>query len=84
MRRWDERRDERGTIWTWCSNCRACSHASRVRLPDWWENDHFTDEAELTSHPIFLEGKADLVDHHLKILLEKRNDFSKSLQQHEP
>ena len=26
MHRWE---NNRGTIWTWCSNCKSCTHASR-------------------------------------------------------
>lgn len=68
MHRW---KNERGTIWTWCSNCKSCTHASRLRLPNWWENSDFIDVSELTSHPIFLEPKADLIDRHLIQLLKK-------------
>lgn len=70
MHRWE---NNRGTIWAWCSNCRSCTHGSRVRLPDWWENGDFIDVSELTSHPIFLELKASMVDKHLAKLLEKEN-----------
>lgn len=70
MWRWKDNED-RGTIWTWCSNCRACSHASRVKLPDWWENADFIDVSELTSHPVFLEPKVDMIDEHLRQLLDK-------------
>lgn len=54
MNRWE---DGRGTIWAWCSNCKPCTHGSRVELPKWWENADFIDVSELTSHPIFLEQK---------------------------
>lgn len=63
----------RGTIWTWCSNCKSCTHASRVKLPDWWENADFINDSELTSHPIFLEPKANMIDKHLRQLLGKGN-----------
>lgn len=69
MHRW---KNERGTIWTWCSNCKSCTHASSPELPDWWENDDFLSISELTSHPVFLEPKASLIDEHLRQLLEKR------------
>ncbi|MBD5134552.1 MAG: hypothetical protein HDT39_01105 [Lachnospiraceae bacterium] len=62
----------RGTIWTWCSNCKSCTHGSRMKLPEWWENADFIDNSELTSHPIFLERKVKMVDKHLRQLLEKR------------
>lgn len=62
-------KDDRGTIWTWCSRCKACMHGSRMKLPDWWENSDFVDDSELTSHPIFLDPKANLIDKHLKALL---------------
>ena len=60
----------RGTIWTWCSKCKSCSHASRVNLPKWWENADFIDISELTAHPVFLEPKAAMADRHLSQLLE--------------
>lgn len=69
MHRWDE---ERGTIWTWCSNCKSCTHGSRMKLPGWWKNADFIDDSELTSHPIFLEDKASLIDKHVKELRQKR------------
>lgn len=70
MHRWEDNRD-RGTIWTWCSNCRRCMHASRVKVPIWWENADFIDVSELTSHPIFLESKVDMIDKYLRKLLDK-------------
>lgn len=35
-----------------------------------WENADFIDISELTSHPVFLESKAEMVDRHLRKLLE--------------
>lgn len=67
MHRWE---NGRGTVWAWCSNCKACTHGSRLKLPNWWENADFIDVLELTSHPIFLEPKADMVDQHLRKLLK--------------
>ena len=67
MHRW---KDGRGTIWTWCSKCKSCSHASRVNLPKWWENADFIDISELTAHPVFLEPKEAMADRHLSQLLE--------------
>lgn len=67
MHRWE---DGRGTIWTWCSKCKSCAHWSRENLPIWWENAEFIDTSELTSHPVFLEPKAAMVDRHLKKLLD--------------
>lgn len=75
MRRWESDfcwDHGRGTIWVWCSSCRACQHISRVVLPDWWEADDFMEESELTSHPVYLEAKSAVVDAHLKKLLEGR------------
>jgi len=69
MHRWE---NNRGTIWTWCSNCKSCTHGSRLELPSWWENVDFIDISELTSHPIFLEPKANKIDKHLIRLLKKR------------
>lgn len=69
MYRWE---DNRGTVWVWCSSCKACTHASRYTLPSWWENDEFMMTSELASHPIFLDEKFDLVDNHLRGLLKKR------------
>lgn len=68
MHRWE---NGRGTIWTWCSNCKSCTHASRMQLPNWWKNADFIDVSELTSHPIFLEPKVNLVDMHVRQLLKK-------------
>lgn len=70
MYRWE---DNRGTIWTWCSNCKSCAHASRLKLPNWWENADFIDVSELFSHPTFLEPKANMVDNHLIQLLRRRD-----------
>lgn len=70
MYRWE---DDRGTIWTWCSNCKACMHGSRIKLPKWWENADFIDGSELTSHPVFLEPKANKIDEYLKQLLGREN-----------
>lgn len=72
MYRWD---NDRGTIWTWCSNCKACTHGSRLKLPSWWENGNFIESSELASHPIFLEPKAHLIDKHLRQLLKKSIKF---------
>lgn len=70
MYRWE---NGRGTVWTWCSSCKSCAHWSEVKLPNWWENADFIDIPELTSHPVFLELKADMIDNHLRKLLKKRN-----------
>lgn len=70
MHRW---KNERGTIWAWCSKCKSCSHASRVKLPKWWKNADFIDVSELTSHPVFLEPKATMIDRHLSQLLKIYN-----------
>ena len=67
--------NDRGTIWTWCSNCKSCIHGSRMKLPKWWENADFIDDSELTSHPIFLEQKVNMVDKHLRQLLEHFSQF---------
>ena len=67
MHLWD---NDRGTLWTWCSRCKACAHASRFKLPDWVVNGDFVEDSELTSHPIFLDSKKDLVDEHLRKLLK--------------
>lgn len=72
MQRWE---NGRGTIWTWCSKCKSCAHGSRVNLPIWWENADFIDISELTSHPVFLEPKAAMVDRHLRKLLANCNQF---------
>lgn len=69
MYRWE---NGRGTIWAWCSNCKSCTHGSRLVLPNWWENAEFIDVSELTSHPVFLEPKADMLDRHLRQLLDNR------------
>ena len=69
MHRWE---NNRGTIWTWCSNCKSCAHGSRMCLPDWWVNDGFIDVSELTSHPIILESQVILIDKHLRKLLRER------------
>lgn len=69
MHRWE---NNRGTIWTWCSNCKLCAHVSSLNLPDWWVNCSSIDVSELMSHPIFLEPKASLIDEHLRQLLRKR------------
>lgn len=70
MHRWE---DDRGTIWAWCSNCKTCTHASRRILPSWWKNSEFINTSELTSHPIFLNEKSELIDNHLRSLCEKKN-----------
>lgn len=69
MHRWE---NGRGTIWTWCSNCKSCTHASRRHLPIWWENADFIDVSELTSHPTFLELKVNLIDEHVRQLLNNK------------
>lgn len=70
MYRW---KGDIGTIWAWCSGCKACAHASRRILPSWWEDGDFIHTSELASHPIFLEIKSEAIDTHLKKLLEKKN-----------
>lgn len=72
MYRWE---NGRGTIWTWCSNCKSCTHGSRMELPSWWENASFIDVSELTSHPVFLEPKADQIDKHLIKLIKKSSPW---------
>lgn len=71
MHRWE---NDKGTIWVWCSKCKACAHGSFM-LPKWWENAEFIAESELTSHPVFLNDKAELLDDHLKSLLGKRSNL---------
>ncbi len=70
MHRWE---NARGTIWAWCSNCKSCTHASSLELPDWWQNNQFIDVSELTSHPVYLDAKVSLIDEHLRQLLEKEH-----------
>lgn len=70
MHRWE---NERGTIWAWCSNCKSCTHASRLKLPDWWKNSDFIEVSELTSHPVYLEPKASMIDEHLRQLLKTKD-----------
>ena len=48
-------------------------HGSRIKLPKWWENADFIDGSELTSHPVFLEPKANKIDEYLKQLLGREN-----------
>lgn len=69
MHRWE---NNRGTIWAWCSNCKSCTHGSRLKLPNWWKNADFIDISELTSHPIFLELKVNRIDKHLILLMKNR------------
>ncbi len=69
MHRWE---DNRGTVWAWCSDCKSCSHSSRLKLPNWWINAEFVQISELTSHPIFLEQKVDMIDNYIMQLLKKR------------
>lgn len=69
MHRWE---GDRGTIWAWCSSCKACMHG-RFKLPKWWSNSEDINVSELTAHPIFLEPKAKLIDQHIKKLLTNIN-----------
>ena len=70
MHRWE---NDRGTVWAWCSNCKSCTHGSRLKLPNWWENADFINNSELTSHPIYLEPKVEMIDEYLRQLLIKEN-----------
>lgn len=38
-----------------------------------WFNGEFINTSELTSHPIFLEEKSELIDNHLRNLLQNKN-----------
>lgn len=67
MYRWKQ--EKKGSIWVWCSSCRASAH-ERVLLPDWWKNALVIDENLLGVHPDMLEDNKKFVDEYVKLLLE--------------
>lgn len=69
MHRWEK--GKKGTIWTWCSSCKACDHG-RIDLPEWWENSSFIDSSKLTSHPNYLEEHVEFVDEYVKRMLQNQ------------
>lgn len=67
MYRWKS--EKNGSIWVWCSSCRASAH-ERVILPDWWKNALVIDDNLLGVHPDMLEDNKGLVDEYVKLSLE--------------
>lgn len=63
----------KGTIWAWCSACKATAHA-RMLLPIWWENSDALDNRLLGVHPDMLEEKKNFVDEYVNMLI-KANDI---------
>jgi len=55
MNRFDEK-DDHGSAWIWCSDCRNYSHF-QYKIPCWWENCPSIDIDMLESDPDYLETK---------------------------
>lgn len=66
MYRWKQ--DKKGSIWTWCSNCKASAH-ERMDLPDWWRNSAVLDDNLLGVHPDMLDENRKFVDAYFNMLL---------------
>ena len=67
MYRWKEKKN--GSIWVWCSQCKASCH-ERVQLPDWWKNATVIDDNLLGIHPDMLDENKQFVDAYLNLLLK--------------
>lgn len=60
---------KKGTVWTWCSNCKICDHA-RMELPSWWKNCGKLNFEYMGVHPIMLESKKSIVDNHINSIIK--------------
>ncbi len=69
----------RGTIWAWCSACKATAHG-RMMLPIWWENSETLDNSLLGVHPDLLEEKKEFVDKYVNMLI-KGEHLDKTIEQ---
>ena len=65
----NKHKEFRGGIWTWCSNCKSCSHMSGW-IPIWWENAPFIDENELCGIPDYLDSRSREIDDWVSGLLK--------------
>lgn len=63
------KKNNRGSIWTWCSACKASAH-ERIMLPIWWKNSEVLDENLLGVHPDMLEEKKIFVDKYVNMLIK--------------
>ena len=61
--------EKNGSIWVWCSQCKASCH-ERVQLPDWWKNATVIDDNLLGVHPDMLDENKQFVDAYLNLLLK--------------
>ncbi|MDE6759162.1 MAG: hypothetical protein K2J90_00615 [Lachnospiraceae bacterium] len=52
---------DKGGMWTWCSACHHCSHAT-VKVPRWWKNSEKIKFEKLASHPDYLEENKIYID----------------------
>lgn len=64
----------RGTVWAWCSACKATAHA-RMMLPIWWKNAEVLDNRLLGVHPDMLEAKKTVVDKYVNMLIRVENSI---------
>lgn len=53
--------DEKGSMWTWCSDCFHSAHAM-YRLPKWWRNLKEIDIKQLNNSPDYLEQNKVQID----------------------
>lgn len=72
-------KNNKGSIWAWCSACRVSEH-ERVTLPIWWKNSEVLDENLLGVHPDMLEEKKVFVDKYVNMLI-KGEYIDKTIEQ---
>ncbi len=55
-------RENRGSAWAWCSNCRSYVHFDGCEIPNNWNNPEELPLSVLSAVPIVLEEKKDIAD----------------------
>ena len=61
-------KDNKGSVWIWCSECKNCSHGTMV-IPKWWCDDDFIDLTKTASHPDYLENEKKWIDNYVNEIL---------------
>lgn len=61
-----EHQKKRGSAWVWCSTCKSYAHYDGVIIPAWHKNNPAISISDLSSEPISLEAKKDVIDSYNK------------------
>ncbi len=57
----NEKNDEYGAGWVWCSKCKSYVHV-RYKIPSWWKNLESINEDLLEDSPEYLDGLSNKID----------------------